>query len=150
MASFKGLMASFPVGPDDRHTTAQVDLGTRVVESNGKEWIYVKAGATIAALDAVKFNGSADGYDDVRPTAAVNEYVLGVASAAFASAEYGFVQTRGVCDAKVVDSTAAGSSLSSSATAGTLKLSVETELAYNGHAVALETGADEGSAIYLG
>jgi hypothetical protein len=97
----------------------------------------------------VRFAGSSLGYDDVRPTSAVSQGVLGVATEAFSSGDYGFVQTRGVVPlCKCVNGTAAGALLGSTGTAGTLGLAVNTDLQGRG-AVALVTGVAAGSAIVL-
>jgi len=148
MALFTG-QAIAVVGNDlTRSTTALNPLGVRAFDENGNEYTYVKAGAAIAAKDAVKIAGSALGYDDVRPTAADDEVLFGVATAAFDSAAYGFVQTRGRVTCKVIVATAAASSLVPGATAGTLKLSVTASL-NSKPATALVTGVAAGSAILL-
>lgn len=131
-----------------RDTTAKLTLGTVAYDDAGAEYRYVKAGAAIAQYDAVTFNGSASGFDDVRKTSAVNQLVLGVATAAFNSNEYGFVQTRGVATVKVVDATAAKALLASTATAGVLGIAVNTDLQGRG-ACALVTGVSTGSAVFF-
>lgn len=142
------------VDSTSRHTTEKVPLGTKGYDSAGNEYTFVKAGATIAVNDAVTFQGSAAGYDDVRPTSARQQMVLGAATAAFTTGQYGFILTRGVATVKVVVATAAGSLLVSSGTAGTLALAVEADagvddLAGARGASALVTGVAAGSAVYL-
>lgn len=134
-----------------RTTTAQFPLGAKYVgvdPSTGlqAEFTYVKSGANIALNDAVRFAGSALGYDDVRPTSAANQVVLGGATAAFTSGDYGFVLTRGVCTVKVVVATTAGVNLVSNGTAGTLAVAQATDTT-SGQAVALVTGVAAGSAV---
>lgn len=149
MAIFTGPGSFYPSGGDTkRSTTAEAELGSRAYDSADREYTYVKAGAAIAANDAVMFNGSALGFDDVRPTAAAEQVVAGVATAAFSSGDYGYIQTRGRVTCKTVNGIAAGSSLSTNATAGTLKIAIVGDLA-QANAVALVTGVTAGSAIYL-
>jgi hypothetical protein len=126
------------VGTDEtRSTTQLMPLGYKVSDKDGNEFTYIKAGAAIAAYDACRFAGSALGFDDIRPTSAAAQTVVGVANAAFDSGAYGFIQSKGVCTAKVVVATAAGSSLVSNGTAGTLALA------------ALVTGVAAGSGVVL-
>jgi hypothetical protein len=148
MANLSGPLTVAPCSTTDRSTTALLALGTRAWDKSGNEYIYVKAGASIAQYDAVRFSGSALGYDDVRPTSAVAQVVLGSADAAFASGDYGFILHKGIGTVKVAVGTAAGSSLVSSATAGTLAIAAATDLAYR-PAVALVTGVAAGSAVAL-
>jgi hypothetical protein len=72
--------------------------------------------------------------------------VVGAATAAFASGEYGYIIVSGVATVKVAVGTAAGSQLGSSATAGTLELLDGSDIAYR-PAVALVTGVAAGSAV---
>jgi hypothetical protein len=137
------------VGDSTRRTTTQeMPLGTKAYGPSGSEYVYVKAGASIAQYDACTFQGSATGYDDVRPTSATQQYIVGVADTAFSSGDYGFLQSKGVCTCKVNTSDAAGSLLVTKATAGTLTLAAASSLPST-PAVALVTGAAAGSAIVL-
>lgn len=90
----------------------------------GAEYRYVKAGAAIAAGDAVKVDNSgtdADKPGTVIPTSGVTDIVEGIAHVAIASGSYGFITTKGrVYAAKVTDGGAEGDALGASATAGTL------------------------------
>ena len=131
--------------------TQELPLGSRAQGPDGSEWIYVKAGATINQYDACRLTGTSLGYDDVRPTSAAQQYVAGVADAAFASGEFGFIQSKGRAICKVVNSTAAASLLTTSGTAGTLALSTQAaDLSGTTPAVALVTGVSTGSAIVIG
>jgi hypothetical protein len=146
---FTGTPGAFEVGsPASRSTVAKAPLGSKAYDEKGNEFIYVKAGAAIDANEAVMFSGSALGFDDVRKTSGLHKPVLGVATAAFASGAFGYIQSKGVVTCKVIVSTAAGSSLVASGTAGTLKIGEATDLAYR-PAVALVTGVAEGSAVAL-
>lgn len=127
MPNFSGLPVGMPFGPDERTTTQQLPLGTKAFDSAGNEYTYVKAGAAIANMEAVTFNGSAAGFDDVRKTSAVNQLLVGVATAAFSANDYGFILTRGIVKCLAVDATAVGSLVVPSATAGVVKLATEAE-----------------------
>lgn len=140
--AFTSPYQAYPVADATVRTTeALLPIGSVAFDSEGNEFRYVKAGAAISARQAVRLNGSTLGYDDVRPTSAAQQGVLGVATAAFASGDYGFVQTRGRVLAAVVNSTAVGSLLASGTTAGTLELAEATDLVTRG-AVAITTAAD--------
>lgn len=125
-------------------------LGTTAKDAAGNTYTLVKAGAAIAANDPCVFQGSALGYDDVRPASAAQQLVIGVATAAIASGSWGFILTRGVVTCKVVVATAAGSLLVTGAVAAQLELADATDFAGARPAVALVTGVAAGSAIYLG
>jgi hypothetical protein len=149
MAILTGPKSFFAGGPTSkRSTTAEESLGTKAYTDDGNEYTYCKAGAAIAVNDACIFTGSALGWDSVIPSAAAEQVAVGVADTAFASADYGWLLTRGRVTCKTVNGIAAGSSLSTNATAGTLKISVTGDLA-PGVGVALVTGVTAGSAIYF-
>ena len=155
MAQLTGFPASAPFDSTWRSTTAPgLPLGTRALDASGNEYTFVKAGAAIAALDAVRFAGSATGWDDIRPTSAAQQFVVGIADGtAFAEGEYGFIKTGGIGTVKVTNSTAVGSLLVSSSTAGLLSLAVATDLAGARSTVALTTGgssATAGAVVALG
>ena len=130
MANLTCPTTSFPVDSTWRGqaNTHGIPLGTRAYASGGREYVFVKAGAAIALYDAIRFNGSATGFDDVRPTSAAHQFVIGGADGtAFASGDYGFMLARGYTTVLVTDAVAAGASLRSSATAGLLITSAATE-----------------------
>ena len=151
MANLTGPMGGFPIDSTTREASASLPLGTLAWDHDGNEYRYVCAGADVAANDAVRFQGSAAGWDDVRPTSATGQNVIGVATAAFdqSVAPYGFVLTRGVVTCKVVVSTTALLPLVTTATAGTLDDAAETSLAGVRGIVALVTGVAAGSAVAL-
>jgi hypothetical protein len=122
-----------------------ISVGT-IAEDNltGYRFIYVQAGAAIAQYDAVRVNAD---LTDVRPTSATLQGILGVAQAAISNGAKGWVQIDGKMTCKVVNATAAGSPLASTATAGTLGLSAATDVGPKG--IALVTGVAAGSAIYI-
>lgn len=120
MARLSGAGLAAPCNDLKRSTTALANVGFRTQDDIGNEYVYVKAGAAIAANAAVRFQGSALGYDDVRETSAVNQPVIGVATAAFANGEYGFILVRGIASVKTSGAVAVNVALSSSAVAGQL------------------------------
>jgi hypothetical protein len=156
MANFSGLPVTANLDTTSRETTATVPLGTRCSDASGNEYTYVKAGAAIDAKTACMFNGSTLGYDDVREvtSASASRFVVGVATAAFASGDYGFLQTKGICTCLVTASTAVGSPLTTGTAAdGVLDLAVAGTLAGIKPIVALTTGtttATAGAVVYLG
>lgn len=148
MARLTGPYQGFTGDSTRRTTTQELPLGTKAYGPSGQEYVYIKAGATIAQYDACTFQGSAAGYDDVRPTSATQQYIVGVADTAFSANQYGFIQSKGVCTCKVNASDAAGSLLVTMAAAGKLTLAVAGSLPST-PAVALVTGVAAGSAIVL-
>ena len=150
MARLTGPYTGFPGDSTRRTTTQELPLGTEVDGVGGSRWVYVKAGAAIAQYDACIFQGSALGFDDVRPCGAVTNLILGVADAAFDSGAYGFIQTKGVAKCKVKASDTAGLPLGGYTDAGTLTTVAETVPAGLKPIVALVTGVAAGSAVYLG
>lgn len=100
-------------------TTAEFTLGTTHMQ-DATTYRYVKASAAIAAGDFLRVdNADADEPYALRPTSAVNQPIAGVATVAIASGSYGWVAICGKATAKVAASTAAGSQIGSSGTAGT-------------------------------
>lgn len=154
MANLTCPTASFPVDSTWRSQTNShgIPLGTRAFASGGREYVFVKAGAAIALYDALKFNGSATGVDDVRPTSAAHQFVVGAADGtAFASGDYGFMLAKGATTVLVTDGVAAGVSLRSSATAGLLIASAATEYG-NSAGVVIVTNANSdtvGATVWL-
>lgn len=102
-----------------RSQTALNALGTVVHDTDGNKWRYIKAGASIAQYDALRYQGSALGWDDVRPTSAAAQPIIGIAQAAFASGDYGFVLVNGIGSMKTTGTVAANTQLVSNGTAGT-------------------------------
>ena len=121
MAQLTCPHASFPVNSTDRSTTAKLPLGTRAYASGGREYVYVRAGDAIGALQAVRFANTAASLDDVVPTSATDQFVIGAADGtAFADLEYGFILTRGPSTVLATDAITAGVAVASGATAGLL------------------------------
>lgn len=135
MAQLSQLQGALHVGnSEDRHTTQKEQLGALAYDVIGNEYRYIKAGEALGANDAVDFNGSALGFDDVRKATDVDRSIVGVALTAFASGEYGWVLRRGVGSVKTTGSVAVKTVLAASATDGTLATKADTD---NGDAAAI-------------
>lgn len=129
MAILTGPQFFIPSGGDTKRVTvAEAQLGSKAWDALGNEYTYIKAGAAIAVNDALRFNGSALGYDDVRPTGAVAQPVIGVATAAFNANECGYVMTDGVASVKTSGVVAVNTQLVSSAVAGQLAAYAGTDI----------------------
>jgi hypothetical protein len=129
MAILTGPQFFVPSGGDTKRvTTAEAQLGSKAWDALGNEYTYIKAGAAIALGDALRFQGSALGYDDVRPTSAVAQPVIGVATAAFNANEFGYVLTDGVGPVKTSGAVAVNTQLVSSAVAGQLAAYANTDI----------------------
>jgi len=109
--------AAFAVPGPDR----MFELGTRIKGDGGSEWIYVQATGAITGAGYVAT------YDRTFQAALLSTsndgagQQLGVAAAAFADNDYGWVQIWGACDAiQVLASAAANVALNTTATAGAL------------------------------
>lgn len=101
-------------------------LGYLVEEDYG-EYRLVMASAAVGANAAVTFT-AADG-TTVEEAAATGVTVVGVAMAAIAEDEYGWIRTRGVADCEVADGTTAFLALGASAAAGVLATPANTVVA---------------------
>lgn len=123
-----GLAGGIPIGESANRsqTSLGVALGTRAYDKDGNEYTAVKAGATIAVNTPVRLNA---GYGDVRPTSAAQQGVIGVANAAFASGDFGWLLTRGQVTCAVVAATPINSLLVTGAVAGTLEVADATDFA---------------------
>jgi hypothetical protein len=153
MANLSCPHTSFPVDSTWRSQTNTygLPLGTRAFASGGREYVFVKAGASIAAKDALRFGLSAAGYDDVRPTSAVDQYVVGAADGtAFSSGDFGFMIVKGPTTVLATDSIPAGSSVASSATAGLLVAAADTDINRAGVVLVTAANADtDGATVFI-
>lgn len=102
-------------------TTPLFALGETVDGANGKEWVYVRASATIAVSDVVTFDES---YSTVvAPLSTANDARgdrVGVAPVGFAANDYGWLQVKGPCTMNVLASCAANVRINTTATGGSL------------------------------
>lgn len=153
MANLTCPTTSFPVDSTWRGQTNTygIPLGTRAFASGGREYIFVKAGAAVAAKDALRFGLSAAGFDDVRPTSAVDQYVVGAADGtAFSSGDFGFMLTKGPTTVLATDNITAGASVASSATAGLLAAAADTDINRAGVVLVTAANADtDGATVFL-
>lgn len=111
-----------------RSTTTLYPVGTLARDASGNEYMYVKAGASIAVNSPVVVNAD---LTDVRACSAVNQGILGVADAAFASGDNGFIMIRGTTNAVTAGSVAVGT-LMVSAAAGALGSGAATDIVSRG------------------
>ena len=103
------------LGVDVSHedSTAQHELGTRVLANDGKEYVYVAIDATGVTLgQAVKLAAN------YTVSASGTGWIYGVAHVALGANKYGWVQTKGVVNALIATSTAAGTLLGLLAASG--------------------------------
>ena len=118
----------FAIGYDisNPSATAQTDgkgfaPGDQIEDSSGNVYIYVQASAAIAAYDVVTFDETFT--TTVAPVSTSNDArgdKLGVAAAAFADNDYGFLQVYGPCTFNVLASCNANAELTITATGGSL------------------------------
>lgn len=119
---------------------------------NGKEYLYVKAGGTIAVNQACKFDfaNKTDG-SQVIVTAAVTDHLAGVNEAgALVSGNFFFMTVRGYAQCQILTAATAGQILAPTATAGVLGSPANTDVTVQ-RAVAMQAGAATNAvkAIYL-
>lgn len=118
----------FAIGynPTQPSATAQTNgkgfaPGDQIEDSSGNVWVYVKATATIAQYDVVTYDETfTTVVAPVSTSNAARGDKLGVASVAFASGDYGFIQVYGPCTMNVLASCAPNAELTVSSTAGSL------------------------------
>lgn len=95
------------------------ELGLVVLDQNGNEWTYVRAGAALTAYWSLKID-FAESNRDVTPTTEVAEPIFAITDKAFTDNYYGFVQTKGVATVLVASGVTAGMPLVSTTTDGEL------------------------------
>jgi hypothetical protein len=100
-------------------TAAKHALGIEVDCDDGTRRKYIRAGAAIAANDALKVD-VAEGAYDLDPTSAAAQPIAGVATHAIADNSFSWVIVRGKATVKVAATIVAGAHLVSTGTAGTL------------------------------
>lgn len=123
-----------------------VPVGTKAYDVAGNEYTAVKAGAAINVNEPVRLNA---GLSDVRATSAAQQNVIGVADAAFASGDFGWILSRGSVTCKVVGATAINSLLVTGAVAATLELADATDFAGARSIAQLSAEAGGLATIYL-
>lgn len=114
-----GASLADPMSADEVSASGKgFGLGDRYVSHDGKEYVYVQASGAITGAgyvvtidetyQAAMLSTSNDAGGDL----------VGVASAAFADDDYGWVQVKGPANIRVAASAAANAALNSTATAG--------------------------------
>ena len=101
-------------------STQRVELGKRVTATDGQQYVYVKAAEAITQYMFVAID---EDFNASKVTKALADagYEIGVAQTAFASADYGFVATKGSnLTGRVLGSCVADVALYTSGTAGVL------------------------------
>jgi hypothetical protein len=117
-------MTAFIGGKTDSSSTSLTDgkgfnPGDRYVDHAGKEWVFVKASASIGQYDVAT-------YDETYVTTVAGVSTsndargdkIGVAAVDFASSAYGWLQIYGPCTMNVKASVSANARLNTTATAG--------------------------------
>lgn len=95
--------------------------GQTFTDRTANVWVYVKASAAIAQFDVATYDETFNTV--VAPVSTANDFrgdKQGVASVAFASGEYGWLQIYGTCSFNVLASCAANVRLNTTATGGSL------------------------------
>lgn len=99
-------------------------VGTRIFTDDGKCFVFVEAGATVSAGDAVtiKIGDSSSNFSNVVERCdAATEQVIGIATVAATDGQFLWIQTKGdYATANVTTSLAAGKMLIGTSTAGRL------------------------------
>ncbi len=101
--------------PEIRTTTKKAGLGSRAYGDDGAEFVYIKAEGAIAVGAPVEISA---GVGEAASASSAKGF-LGIATAAFADEEYGYIQTAG----RVLALVPSGVSLADTLTAGSGALS---------------------------
>lgn len=103
-------------------------LGTRVMATDGQEYLYVLAGSAITQYNVVGVDENYNAYP-ITTAIAGDGWTIGAAQVAFASGDYGWVCTKGSnVSITVLGACAADVALYTSATAGKLDDTATTSL----------------------
>lgn len=95
MPTFIAMSPLGGVNLDTPGTDQRFPLGTKVLGSQDSEWVYVEASGAVSAGDIceISASGTATRATTAGPRTSVTE--LGVAQAAFATGEFGWIARRG-------------------------------------------------------
>lgn len=95
--------------------------GDQIEDGSGRTWVYVKATSAISQYDVVTYDETfITAVAPVTTSNAARGDKLGVASVAFSSGEYGFLQVFGPCTINVAASCAPNAELTMTSVAGVL------------------------------
>jgi len=114
------------INPTNPSATAQTDgkgfaPGDQIEDSAGNVWVYVKATAAITIYDTVTYDETfITAVTPVTTTNAARGDKLGVAAAAMASGDYGFLQIYGPCTINVATLCVPNAELTFTSVAGVL------------------------------
>lgn len=136
--------------PTRRTTDADAGLLDCQIGDDGKKWVYVQASGAIDQYDYVTIDE--DGQATAGAKAGVDDaHKIGVAAAAFADDEYGWVQVYGPTTVNVKASASADAALYTSATAGHLDSTATTaQTKINGIVLTTAgTGSDNETAAFM-
>lgn len=95
-------------------------VGDRYVAFNGNEFVYVQASGAITGAGYVVTIDETYQAAMISTSNDAGGDLVGVAAAAFADNDFGWVQVKGVCDIQVAASAAANVALNTTTTAGQL------------------------------
>lgn len=126
---------------ETRSTNGLLNIG----QTPAAKWVYVKAGAAIAQYDCVAVDETGSALKITTANAATSVKV-GVAAAAFAINEYGWVQIYGNCTVNVLASCATDAVLYTSATAGSLDDTSTSQVKIDNILLTATRGGTDGSA----
>lgn len=133
------------ISDDRRTTTPEAGLLDAGSTDSGKKWVYVQANGAISQYDVVAIDETGQAAAATKALLDVSHKV-GVAAAAFADNEYGWVQVYGPCTINVKASCAADAVLYSSATAGHLDDDATSQTKVSGIVLTASRAASDGSA----
>lgn len=123
-------------------TSALLEYG---YTTSGKGWMYVQAASAISQYDVVAIDETGQAAKITKALADTSTKV-GVAAAAFASGEYGWVQITGNCTLNVLASCLTDAILYTSATAGSLDDTSTSQTKIDGILLTATRGGTDGSA----
>lgn len=95
-------------------------LGDRFNDQDGKEWVFVKASGAITGAGYVCYFDTAYSASMLSTSNDARGNLVGIPNVAFADTEYGWIQTKGPANVRVLASAAANTRLNTTATAGAL------------------------------
>jgi len=145
MAALRGA-ANSPVGTSlTRSTTAQNKLGVKFYDTDGNEYTYIKAEGVITAYTPVSLTG---GISEVIQSVGATGF-FGIAQAAFADEEYGFVLTRGRGLALIPSGVSLGDSLTAGSGALSATLTNHTRVVTVQEAPVLLSGTTQAKYVWL-
>ena len=142
---FTGPVVSVAGNDTTRSTSALVALGTRINDTEGNEYLYIAAEGAIAAHTPVDIS---PGLANAAQSTTAKGFE-GIATAAFADEEFGFILTRGRELALVPSGVALGDTLTAGSGALSATLTSGTKFATVQEAPVLLSGTTQAKYVYL-